>query len=186
MVWSSAGAWLSGSITRNNESRQDDYWIMSDTHFGHHKLIHEGHRPPECYKKMMDSVKNLSEKDVLIHLGDFSFYGCELWHNAFREACKCKLWLIKGNHDRRTNAWYLSHGWDFVADRMRIHLLGKRIIFTHRPYHFKSLEGNKINVHGHLHNTRHHGEFQLHEGKHFLVKREHDYRPVNLRTLIGM
>ena len=165
-----------------------NYWCISDTHFGHHKLILKGYRPPACYKMMIDSVKILSEQDVMIHLGDVSFYGDDLWHEAFTEACKCKKWLIKGNHDRRINSWYLSHGWDFVADSMQINIFGKRIIFTHRPYHFKAgqLSNNKINVHGHLHNCQHAGEFQLHEHKHFLVKMEHDYKPVKLKTLIGM
>ena len=63
---------------------------MADTHFGHSKLITSGIRPPASYKMMIDSVKNLSENDVLIHLGDFSFYADELWHKAFMDACKCK------------------------------------------------------------------------------------------------
>ena len=162
-----------------------NYWCISDTHFGHHKLIHSGYRPPACYKMMIDSVKNLSEKDVLIHLGDFSFYADELWHNAIREACKCKMWLVKGNHDRRTNAWYLSHGWDFVADSFDFNMFGKNIIFTHVPMISNIFKGNEfINVHGHLHDCTWRDGSNL-TSNHFLVKMEHEYKPVNLRRLIG-
>ena len=137
---------------------------------------------------MMNSVKVLSKKDVLIHLGDVAFYGDDLWHDSFTKACKCKKWLVKGNHDKRTNSWYLSHGWDFVADEIRIKIFGKEIIFTHKPFQFyeDELQNNQINVHGHLHNCCHVGEFQLHKHKHFLVKMEHDYKVVKLKTLIGM
>lgn len=160
-----------------------NWWIMSDTHFGHDMLIRENHRPKYCEETMINSLHVIKEEDVLIHLGDFSFYRCEYWHKLFMKLCKGKKWFTLGNHDRRTVTWYLKHGWDFVASSISLKIYGKDILFSHHP--IENLDNNVINIHGHLHENRHEGEFELTEN-HILVKMEHEYKPFQLKKLVGM
>lgn len=158
-----------------------NYWVITDTHFGHQE-IHKYCQRPKGFEDII--LKNLrhytKNNDVLIHLGDICFYKDEEWHKMICDSCSCKRWLIRGNHDRKTISWYLSHGWDVVADEMRIKIFGKKLIFSHYP--ITNVLDYDLNIHGHLHNTKHH-VFNMTK-KHHLVIMEHDYKPISLRKII--
>lgn len=158
-----------------------NYWIITDTHFGHDKIMKYCGRPDDFESRIMLNLrKTVQENDVLIHLGDFCWGDHALWHKDFMNHVKCRRWLIKGNHDKKSNTWYHHHGWDCVADSMTLNLYGEEILFSHRPI---TVEGNFINVHGHHHNTGHHPEDST-DDRHKLVYMEHKYTPVNLRHII--
>jgi calcineurin-like phosphoesterase family protein len=89
----------------------------------------------------------------------------------------------RGNHDRKSNSWYLANGWDFVADEMTVTLFGMRIAFSHKPLTSYLYPGTGINIHGHHHNTLHHPEDQV-TSRHKLVCIEHGYAPVTLQQLL--
>lgn len=55
--------------------------------------------------------------------------------------------LIKGNHDRLPNEFYIKLGFDYVGKSIQY----KNILFTHKP---KIVPSDIINIHGHLHGTR--------------------------------
>ena len=48
-------------------------YIISDTHFGHYNLIKNNIRPVAFEQRIMQNLYslNLTEHDLLIHLGDF-------------------------------------------------------------------------------------------------------------------
>jgi len=161
------------------------YWITSDTHFGHDKMRESLYRSNYFEDKIMKRHSSLvKSNDVLIHLGDFCFGKNEHWHREFMMGIKGVKWLLRGNHDKKSISWYLDHGWDFVGDSMTIKMYGKIILFSHRPM---ADTGFDLNIHGHLHNGDHRMEefSEILTQKHKLVKMEHDYKPVSLKSLSG-
>lgn len=155
-----------------------NFYVITDTHFGHDKLIKEGHRPPGCELKMLKSLVPCKKEDVLICLGDVSFYDDEFWHNQIMDVCDAKKILVLGNHDRKSLEWYYKHGWDVVCNEFHMRRFGLRMVFTHCPI---DIPHDSVNIHGHLHNVR---ENHFDDKRHFLLKMEHDYTMVNLRKLV--
>jgi len=159
-----------------------NYWIITDTHFGHDKMIEMCNRPLDFASRILENIKNtVKEEDVLIHLGDVCFYDEKKWNLLLMKECKGSGWLIKGNHDKKSNSWYLNHNWDFVADQIVITMFGERIALSHKPILAHS--DFDINIHGHHHNTLHHPEDNI-TAKHKLLFIEHTYAPINLRKLV--
>lgn len=163
-----------------------NYWIITDTHFGHAKLVNEGHRPVGFEEKIFKSIMdNYEANDVLIHFGDISFDKDAEWHDRLKEIF-CLRWLIKGNHDKHSSSWYISHGWHFVGDEITLTLYGYKILLSHIP---KKDSGYDINIHGHFHDTDH----RKHEpqiaailnDKHVLLALEfNNYQVWNLRSVV--
>lgn len=160
-------------------------WLVADTHFGHRKMTELCGRPPRfeelLYKNIIAVVK---PDDVLLHLGDFCIGHDEKWHELFMELKVLRKWLIRGNHDNKSDCWYLNHGWDFVGDELILSKYGKRILFSHAPQPIGMYD---INIHGHLHNSTHHNdEIELirHSGQMLLAMEYTQYKPVNLKNFI--
>lgn len=166
------------------------YSILTDTHFGHEASKKFCGRPDNFEDKILaGAYNNITTGQVFIHLGDFCWGNDQNWHDLFFRNCKAKKkWLIRGNHDKKTNSWYLNHGWDFVSERIDLKMYGKEIILTHKPIeHFDNQ--NQINIHGHCHNIGHHPEHEA-TGQHKLLfiedgcKYGDSYSPFNLRTIV--
>ena len=160
-----------------------NYLVITDTHLGH-KMMHKYcNRPLGFEQTILNNLDHYTHpNDVLLHLGDVCVYDDEYWNEKLLEANNGKAWLIKGNHDRKSNSWYLKNGWDFVADSIQIRAFGLDIALSHRP--ITEHDNFDINVHGHHHNTRHHPEDEVSD-KHKLIFVEHDYTPLNLRKVLG-
>jgi calcineurin-like phosphoesterase family protein len=133
-------------------------WIISDTHFGHRKLEEWG-RPADFEKLIFKGLKQIGADDLVIHLGDFCIGDDVKWHNAFFSVLSSnKRILVKGNHDHKSNTWYLEHGWHFVCDEFSDVYFGKKILFTHEPrrrYKNSAYGVFDFNYHGHLHGNAH-------------------------------
>jgi calcineurin-like phosphoesterase family protein len=159
-----------------------NYWLITDTHFGHDMLVLNKYRPMNFeYLILKNSKSIIKDDDIVIHLGDLGFYDIEKWNNKFIEACGlAKRWLVRGNHDKKTNHWFLTHGWDCVCYELVIDLFGKKILFSHRPV--LDRDDFDINIHGHCHDMNHH---DINLGpKNKLIFIEHTYQPINLRFII--
>jgi len=156
------------------------YRIISDTHLGHTSQMIEYCGRPENYEdRIIKSIKTVvGNDDILIHLGDVCIGNDDKWNRAITDACAGKCWLVRGNHDKRSNRFYLVRGWDWVGDSMTLNIFGRSILFTHIP----SQDVVDVNVHGHLHNSGHRGYWD--DDKHILVMCEHSYEPVDLRRLV--
>lgn len=158
------------------------YWVVADRHFGHEMMVKKGYRPALFERMILGQMRKIiSDDDILIDLGDTAFYRHKEWADILNETVKCRKWLIRGNHDRKSNGWYLSNGFDCVCEEMTLNMFGENILFTHKPT--KRTEGFTVNIHGHLHEGTHHPECQT-DSKHVLVKMEHEYRPLLLRNII--
>lgn len=164
------------------------YWIISDTHFGHDMLKKRGHRPDDFEEKIIKNLSNQVKRgDIVIHLGDFAFYKLDEWRYRFLNACYLaeSNVLVRGNHDKQTDTWYMRKGWDFVCESFTLKKYGRVFLFTHVPISSNLLamtDDNTVNIHGHLHYTNHRNAQTC--DKHRLIKMEHNYCAVNLQRLI--
>lgn len=126
-------------------------WLTSDTHFNHKKIIYMGKGRPENFQeKIIKSIKQIKEGDTLIHLGDICIGGDKQIHE-FIKNLKIKKILIKGNHDKQSNSWYIRNGWDFVCHETVIKEEGKLILLKHIPIGKESAQQIDIHIHGHSH-----------------------------------
>jgi len=163
-----------GNITGIN------FWCISDTHFGHDMLVKEGLRKEGFEQGIFEDIENsVRPGDVLIHLGDVSFYDHPRWHKLFTGLCRligCKCWLILGNHDKKTNSWYMNQGWDAIAEDMGIKLYGFHLLLSHEPT-LLITDMFDYNIHGHLHD----GRSACVDPQRILVT----HKVVNIRKLVG-
>lgn len=128
-------------------------WITTDTHFSHKKLIGLCRSEDFEYRIKHFLEMYVSKEDLLIHLGDVCIGDDTKNNNWFKQNLKCKTYLIRGNHDKKSISWYLENGWDSVSDRLDIEMFGKKMCFTHIPV---ADDGSfDVNFHGHFHNTDH-------------------------------
>ena len=161
------------------------YWIMSDPHLGHDKIIEFCKRPTDFETKIIKSLKCIVPDDVFICLGDVAWRRELYWHKVLRMAIPCKMWLVRGNHDTRSDSWYLSAGWDFVGEFITLNRFGKNILLSHIP---QKDNGYDLNIHGHFHNLDrpwfHPEVWDSRNNKQELIKIEHTYSLVRLRTIV--
>lgn len=166
------------------KSRVIRTFIISDTHFHHAKLVEYQSRPENFDELIWNGLEKLPKDCTLIHLGDICIGHDEEVHERLKKLPYRKV-LVLGNHDKKTNKWYLEHGWDFVCETFSGHYFGKYITFSHKP-----IEGiQNINIHGHLHNDNHRVQESAAFYKpklHKLLAIEHTlYQPVDLEAFIG-
>lgn len=127
-------------------------FLITDTHFNHHKLIEYG-RDPDFEKRVWQGLYDIPDGSLLIHLGDICIGNDEAVHERLAWL-KLKKILVRGNHDRKSDKWYLEHGWDMVVDNFSGHYFGRYITFSHIP-----IAGvQNWNIHGHFHNSKHRSE----------------------------
>lgn len=162
------------------------YWVVADTHFGHNRLREYCGRPEGFEERILRGLARVRENDVLIHLGDFCIGDDIGWHLQFMGRVAGKRWLLKGNHDRKSDTWYLAHGWDMVAESVTLRRFGSIVVLSHKPLNDNGFD---INIHGHFHNSpnpaRHKEDLvRVTAEKHWLVFMEHNYVPVDLRRIV--
>lgn len=129
-------------------------FVISDNHFGHENIITYCGRPFKSVKEMDEVMFKkwnavVRPGDLVLYLGDMGLYNRNLDWNLIRALNGNKL-LVKGNHDRKTNAWYLANGFIFVCDMFT----WGQYIFTHRPLvstNHELLHKYRYNFHGHIH-----------------------------------
>ena len=160
-----------------------NYYIITDTHFNHEdKMCTEDvGRPKDYAERIYNSLINLREEDVLIHKGDICIGKDKEMHDKYIIPLKCKKILVKGNHDNKSNNWYLDHGWDFVCDTFTMKYEGKKILFSHIPQPWDGV--SDMNIHGHLHNCGHREPARLSFNK-LLSLELHGYRAHSLSSFI--
>jgi len=160
-----------------------NYYIITDTHFNHEAkmCLEEIGRPLDYAEKIYKSLIALKKEDVLIHKGDICIGKDKEMHKKYIKPLKCKKILVRGNHDNKSNGWYMDNGWDFVCDTFTMKYDGKKILFSHIPQPWDGI--SDINIHGHLHNCSHRENPPLHFNK--LLSLEFDgYRAHSLSSFI--
>ena len=162
-------------------------YAISDTHFGHGKLVEYSGKPTNFTSLIYKNLGNL-QGDVLIHCGDICIGDDSKWHDMFVTATKDfkKKILVRGNHDGKSDSWYYDHGWDFVCKEFRNTYFGIPIVFTHKPIQFD--ETVDFNIHGHMHGNKHRHDDEM--GKWYgrnhidLAPEIRDYTAINLQKLL--
>lgn len=154
------------------------YLITSDTHFGHKNIIEYCWRPKNFEEIIKDNlIEETNIDDVLIHLWDVCFGNDRRYNNWFKNL-QCRKILVRGNHDKKTNGWYMNNGWDFVCDTFSLVYDNKIIVFSHQPLPVWNYYD--INIHWHLHEKS-----LFISDKHKLISLEKNgYRLENLENII--
>lgn len=148
-------------------------FIISDTHYFHTKIIEYENRPffdYYLYKYILydkthimneymikENNKFISDNDILLHLGDFSFGGYQLI-DPLMERINGQKYIVMGNHDRkRTVTWFKKRGF-LKAFKKPVFL--HNYILSHEPIFPERIKGTKLrNLHGHIHNKVHYDKF---------------------------
>lgn len=163
-------------------------WLTTDTHFGHDKLVEYNGRPRDFTVQIYRNLKAVLHDDaLLIHLGDVCMGRDEQNHAMFIQTLPGKKILVRGNHDRKSNNWYLNHGWDFVCERFADQYFNTRILFSHIPVSYDNWYD--MNIHGHFHNSDHRSQeaFLLaikNQAQKLLALEYTNYKPVLLEEFI--
>lgn len=131
-----------------------DSWIISDSHFGHDNIRKHYERPANHDFIIYDNWKKMvGSKDIILHLGDLTvWYGMKqsIWESACADLPGRK-WMIKGNHDNRSDEFYEELGFRIVPPfTAKIGIF--RIHFSHYPVDEKT-DDFDFNFHGHIHNN---------------------------------
>jgi len=191
-----------------NQNNILDTYVVSDTHFFHDNIIrycnrpwcnnpkyHEYDRPcPHCdINKMNDDMvenwnTNVSKDDVVIHLGDYAFLSRK--RSVYKEHIKHltsklngKIYLVKGNHDRRGKKWFEDVGITLVKPFITRYKT-KTFLFIHKPIVIESKD--IIPIFGHWHNKA--PLVWSQDGKfYFNVSVENtNYRPIRLSSILRL
>jgi calcineurin-like phosphoesterase family protein len=156
------------------------YFIISDTHLGHEAMVTLCGRKPDFSEKLLGQLQDVPLGSVFIHMGDILIGNDAYWHDRIMERLQgARKWLVRGNHDRKSDSWYLDHGWDMVCEKLEIQKHGWNIVFSHKPLEYE-LNVYTINIHGHLHNMEHRAK----TGDGFLFSCEEWMRPVELQKFM--
>jgi calcineurin-like phosphoesterase family protein len=170
-------------------------FFTSDHHFFHKNIINLCHRPFEDLKEMHEQLikkwnKVVKKKDVVFYLGDFSFGNQEQTLGIIRKL-NGHIFLIKGNHDKKSNNKFFYAVWDnerFFYQEWELRSFSfildpPKICFSHYPYSYTDDELepslNKIK-NGHIRYTQDEGLWLLHGHVHQQWKTWTEKRMINV------
>lgn len=159
-------------------------YLISDTHFGHNKIIEHANRPfPNVWTMNKAIISNwnevVNEKDTVYHLGDFALGISDERYAEILSQLNGKIILIKGNHDIRGRNKFIDLGFSDVLKKKNIGCF----ILTHVPLSEKLIPNGSINIHGHIHNNKQSKKRRA-TGKYMNVSVEKtDYKPVALSDI---
>jgi len=127
-------------------------FFISDTHFGHEKIIDYENRPFKSLDEMDKAIIDrwnevVSEDDEVILVGDFSSYGLEK-NKEILSSLKGKKVLVKGNHDTESEEYYRQCGFDSVYSYPII--VDEFFIVSHEPMYLNK-NMPYANIYGHVH-----------------------------------
>lgn len=150
-----------------NISKYDNIFVTADTHFGHVNILKYENRSSylnvnnikEHDQKLINNWNELvTDKDLVIILGDFSFYKGIQTMNILDQLKGDKL-LIEGNHDciYLENKIFDKTKFVGIYDYLEIKYKNQNICLMHYPIaHFKHMD-KEVNpyvmIHGHIHSN---------------------------------
>ena len=116
----------------------------------------------------------VKKQDIVYHCGDFAMNMKKENIEKIAKSLNGRITLIRGNHDDCRVSFYRDIFYDFCPYSI---ILNDFFILSHKPL-FVTENMPFVNIHGHLHNGGHEGEFNT--GKHhFNVSIECiEYKPI--------
>jgi calcineurin-like phosphoesterase family protein len=133
-------------------------WLVSDTHFGHRRIIELCSRPfstiEEHDQYLIDRWnERVAHQDWVLHLGDFAL-GTHQYCQYIRSRLNGRICLVLGNHDRSVKKMQEA-GFDQVVKYGRFEYRPVRtVLCTHRPDDLSKLQALQTDrwvLHGHTH-----------------------------------
>lgn len=131
------------------------YFVISDTHFNHSRIIDYCNRPFRTDKEMNEEIikrwnETVTNNDVIIHLGDFALGSrTEAAEIGKRLNGKKKI-LILGNHDNWSEEFYRTECGFHTVSRFPI-IYNDFFIMSHAPQPLVETTPY-FNFYGHVHN----------------------------------
>lgn len=125
-------------------------YVCADLHLFHTRIINYCDRPFKDLVEMHNTIISnwnsvVTSNDITYVLGDITFGGLDETAAIINQLHGTKV-LIKGNHDRHSNTWFINAGFSEVYKHS---LIIDNYLLTHKPTATES----KVNVHGHLHHV---------------------------------
>ena len=155
-------------------------YFIADTHFTEDSIIRYESRPFQSVQEM-DRIlverwnSAVAEEDEVFMLGDFGAVGREA---EFLGRLQGRKFLVKGNHDRKSNQYYRLAGFEEVYDHPVI--IEGFWILSHEPLYVNS-HMPYGNLFGHVHNSP---IFRTFSAQHYCVSVERTgYAPVSFEEI---
>jgi len=151
------------------------YWLTSDTHLNHSRIIEYVNRPFKSVEHMdRELIRRWNERvehdDTVFHLGDFAFCRGEKDYNYYAEQLNGKIILVKGNHDGRESK--------SIITSMTIKYHGIDWYMSHEP-----TPVYKYNLHGHVHDLwkikKYHNKYLINCGVDV-----HNFYPISIEEIL--
>lgn len=151
-------------------------FFIADTHFGDERILRYENRPFESVAHMDNELirrwnESVETEDSVYLLGDF---GAEGYEKEILSKLNGNIYLVKGNHDTKSNEEYRSFGFAEVYDHPIIidgfWILSHDVLYvnSNMPY---------ANLFGHVHNSP---IIKDYSNQHYCVSIERiDYAPIN-------
>lgn len=127
-------------------------YFTSDLHIGHQNCIAYDNRPfasieehdAEIIKRWNETV---SDDDIIYLVGDLAITRSVAKLTEMISKLRGHKYLVKGNHDTRSNQFYLDAGFEKVYDKPIV--LKNRFIVSHEPINVNGT--HFFNIFGHVH-----------------------------------
>jgi calcineurin-like phosphoesterase family protein len=129
----------------------------------------------------------VGHNDVVLHLGDLVCFGDRERHPFWLDGLHGQKYLIRGNHDQHSDAWYEAAGFQVLGrgNRPFYWTPGPHVIaFSHEPLIDPKWAGFDVNIHGHIHANELWHSLPGHWYENVSVEVV-DYAPVQLSNVIG-
>lgn len=185
-----------------------NHFVVSDLHFGHANVIlYEPIRAELIAKKygynvetVLEMARNRSEtvlqlhnqllidawnsvvgpNDIVFFLGDFSLSRNVELIRGWASKLNGRKRMIMGNHDTRTEAFYMSCGFESVSKYPVLY--NHHIFLSHQPLPREVVPAGYINFFGHVHSN---DEFNWERGRCVCVEHLKDFVPIRIDNYIG-
>lgn len=139
----------------------DRVFFVSDTHFGHRKIMEFCNRPWKTIEEHDEALINrwnetVNENDLVFHLGDFAFATNSRWKELINRL-NGKIYLILGNHDQiRYPGDKIMSLFEECATQMVLDIKGRYVYLNHFPFlcyagSFRGPENVVYQLFGHTH-----------------------------------
>ena len=154
-------------------------WVTSDWHLGHSNCIKYCNRPFQNTSEMNNILRKnfnntVGSHDIVYVLGDISFLNIVSTTEWIKSLHGFKF-LIKGNHDPKSNTAYRKMGFSEVYDHPIV--LANKYILSHEPIPVNT--SDLINIYGHLHNNA----INDNNKRFCCCVEQTDYKPISLASI---
>ena len=140
-------------------------WFTSDHHFWHGNIVHLSSRKLNN-ERQFDTLEEMHEvlikkwnervkpKDIVYHLGDFSFRICAGLLKRILARLNGRIILILGNHDKNEARRYIEAGFYDVVQYKMMKLGDYKLLLQHYPrFPWPNAKAGRADIilHGHTH-----------------------------------